>query len=94
MNNVLLGNVAVVTNPGDVPTGPPNPDGTYNITLPADTAGGDVVAKETDAPVDETGLNPEGNYNQDGEGESGGMKKLLPFVIAGGVLLFILMRKK
>lgn len=95
MNNVLLGNVAVVTNTGDVPTGPPNPDGTYNITLPADTAGGDVVAKDTDAPVDETGLNPDGDYTDDKQGDdNGGMKKLLPFVIAGGVLLFILMRKK
>ena len=92
MNNVLLGNVAVVSNPGDVATGPANPDGTYNITLPGDASGGDSVAKDTDAPVDETGLDP--NTKNNPEDEGAGMKKLLPWVIAGGVLLFIFMRKK
>ena len=86
MNNVLLGNIPAMT---DQLVSPPNPDGTYNISLPPDASSSDgaVVAKETDEPTGEGG-------NNEGNGEGADVKKYLPFIMAGAALLFLFYMKR
>jgi len=92
MNNVLLGNIPAMT---DQLVSPPNPDGTYNISLPPDASSSDgaVVAKETDEPTGESGNN-EGNSEGEGNGEGADVKKYLPFIMAGAALLFLFYMKR
>lgn len=70
-----------------------NADGTMNINLPEEYKGGAVVATN---PEDiSTAANATDDIESDDESDSaGGIKKYLPFIIGGGLLLFFLMRKK
>lgn len=102
MNNVLLGSIpsqnsgsfTVTTLDGGthVSLGPPNPDGTYNISIPDQDKPKDgvVVAKETDAPEgDGTGTGENGDDNGNDQ-----MKKMLPIILAGAAVLFLLYMKR
>lgn len=68
-----------------------NADGTYNINLPEEyKSGANVVATDQNTPLtDET---DEGG--DEGDDSTGSIKKYLPFIIGGGLLLFFFMRKK
>jgi hypothetical protein len=95
MNNVLLGAVDVAISPDAAQNtytiDQPNSDGSYSISLPPNAqSGGDVVAKETDAPTGDPGTDEPGND----EPGADNMKKMLPLLIIGGLALFWLMKKR
>lgn len=90
MEQVLLGNVPVIT---DQLVSPPNPDGTYNIALPPDEPGGGVVAKETDTPTGENGGDGP-DPGAGGDDPQDNIKKYLPYLIVGAAVLFFMWRKK
>ncbi len=78
-------------------SGQPNADGTYNINLPAEYRQTENVAATVfNTPVEETGEENGDVGNGDGgeDDSEGGMKKYLPWIIGGGLLLFFFMRKK
>lgn len=91
------GAVSVTPNAQSGSAGQPNADGTYNINLPAEYRETENVAATVfNTPVEKTEAENGDVGNDDGgeDDSEGGMKKYLPWLIGGGLLLFFFMRKK